>query len=130
MSAEQEYRRFLVVVAHPDDAEFSCAGTVARWIREGREGFDNRRTARDAEDSAGHLRATRVDQRLRDESACSAQRRVQHRALKNISDSAREPDNKQESSAEARGTLGSPILLANSSSAGGAMEISRWRSEA
>jgi LmbE family N-acetylglucosaminyl deacetylase len=39
MSAEQEYQRFLVVVAHPDDAEFSCAGTVARWIREGRQGF-------------------------------------------------------------------------------------------
>jgi LmbE family N-acetylglucosaminyl deacetylase len=25
----------LVVVAHPDDIEFSCAGTVARWAREG-----------------------------------------------------------------------------------------------
>jgi LmbE family N-acetylglucosaminyl deacetylase len=25
----------LVVVAHPDDIEFSCAGTVARWTREG-----------------------------------------------------------------------------------------------
>lgn len=25
----------LVVVAHPDDIEFSCAGTVARWTQEG-----------------------------------------------------------------------------------------------
>ncbi len=29
--------RVAVIVAHPDDAEFSCAGTVARWASEGRE---------------------------------------------------------------------------------------------
>ena len=29
------YRRALVIVAHPDDAEFGVAGTVARWTREG-----------------------------------------------------------------------------------------------
>jgi LmbE family N-acetylglucosaminyl deacetylase len=39
MSTEQEYTRFMVVVAHPDDAEFGCAGTVARWIKDGRQGF-------------------------------------------------------------------------------------------
>lgn len=27
----------LVIVAHPDDAEFMCAATVARWTSEGRE---------------------------------------------------------------------------------------------
>ncbi len=27
----------LVIVAHPDDIEFSCAGTVARWVQEGAE---------------------------------------------------------------------------------------------
>ncbi|HET6514103.1 MAG TPA: PIG-L deacetylase family protein [Thermodesulfovibrionales bacterium] len=27
----------LVVVAHPDDAEFGVSGTVAKWIREGKE---------------------------------------------------------------------------------------------
>ncbi len=26
----------LVIIAHPDDAEYGCAGTVLRWIREGR----------------------------------------------------------------------------------------------
>lgn len=29
--------KILVVVAHPDDAEFMCAGSVARWTSEGRE---------------------------------------------------------------------------------------------
>ena len=28
-------KRALVVVAHPDDIEFGCAGTVARWVHEG-----------------------------------------------------------------------------------------------
>ena len=27
----------MVVVAHPDDAEFLCAGTIARWTRQGSE---------------------------------------------------------------------------------------------
>jgi LmbE family N-acetylglucosaminyl deacetylase len=34
-----EVRRVLVVVAHPDDAEFGCAGSVARWVDEGCEVF-------------------------------------------------------------------------------------------
>lgn len=32
-----EPKRALVIVAHPDDAEFLCAGTVARWVSEGCE---------------------------------------------------------------------------------------------
>lgn len=28
-------KRAMVIMAHPDDIEFSCAGTVARWVREG-----------------------------------------------------------------------------------------------
>jgi len=30
-------QKAMVIVAHPDDIEFSCAGTVARWIQEGAE---------------------------------------------------------------------------------------------
>ena len=34
---ETPYRRGMVVVAHPDDAEWGCAGTVAKWCAEGWE---------------------------------------------------------------------------------------------
>lgn len=30
-------RRAMVIVAHPDDIEFGCAGTVARWVKAGAE---------------------------------------------------------------------------------------------
>lgn len=30
-------RRVMVAMAHPDDAEFGCAGTIARWTSEGQE---------------------------------------------------------------------------------------------
>jgi LmbE family N-acetylglucosaminyl deacetylase len=30
-------KKAMVIVAHPDDIEFSCAGTIARWVKEGCE---------------------------------------------------------------------------------------------
>src|SRR5579862_6151117 len=30
-------RRVLIVMAHPDDGEFGCGGTIARWAAEGRD---------------------------------------------------------------------------------------------
>jgi LmbE family N-acetylglucosaminyl deacetylase len=35
MSEQTERRVAMVVMAHPDDAEFGCAGTIASWVREG-----------------------------------------------------------------------------------------------
>ena len=37
MTDSDTLRRAMVVVAHPDDAEFGCSGTVARWSSEGVE---------------------------------------------------------------------------------------------
>jgi LmbE family N-acetylglucosaminyl deacetylase len=39
MSDQQQQGVALVVVAHPDDAEFGCAGTIAAWAREGWEAY-------------------------------------------------------------------------------------------
>lgn len=35
MTDQEQQRVAMVVMAHPDDAEFGCAGTVASWMREG-----------------------------------------------------------------------------------------------
>ena len=35
MSESEQNKVAMVVVAHEDDAEFGCAGTVALWVREG-----------------------------------------------------------------------------------------------
>jgi len=34
---EDELKKVMVVLAHPDDPEFFCGGTVARWAAEGKE---------------------------------------------------------------------------------------------
>jgi len=33
----KDFTRILCISAHPDDNEFTIAGSVARWAREGRE---------------------------------------------------------------------------------------------
>lgn len=37
MAEDEPYRGGMVVVAHADDAEYGCSGTVAKWYREGME---------------------------------------------------------------------------------------------
>ncbi len=37
MTSGEGYKRGMVIVAHPDDAEFGCSGTVAKWCRSGME---------------------------------------------------------------------------------------------
>jgi LmbE family N-acetylglucosaminyl deacetylase len=36
-AAEKAPKRVLIVMAHPDDGEFGCGGTVAKWVAEGRD---------------------------------------------------------------------------------------------
>ncbi len=36
-TAEKPKKRVLIVMAHPDDGEFGCGGTVAKWAAEGRD---------------------------------------------------------------------------------------------
>lgn len=57
-------RRVMVAMAHPDDAEFGCAGTVARWASEGQEiiyvlGTSGDKGSDDPEMSSEKLVATR-----------------------------------------------------------------------
>jgi LmbE family N-acetylglucosaminyl deacetylase len=34
---DSDAKRAMVIVAHPDDPDFFCGGTIARWVREGLE---------------------------------------------------------------------------------------------
>src|SRR5712691_4376666 len=39
MSEQAQNKVAMVIVAHPDDAEFGCGGTVAAWAKEGWEAY-------------------------------------------------------------------------------------------
>ncbi|MDT7944496.1 MAG: PIG-L deacetylase family protein [Dehalococcoidia bacterium] len=69
VSEEQERRRALVIAAHPDDAEFGCAGTVALWSRQGWEFYylictDGSKGSNDPHMSAESLVVTRRQEQL------------------------------------------------------------------
>ncbi len=60
MDLETPYRTGMVVVAHADDAEYGCSGTVAKWCREGMEVVyvictDGSKGSSDPEITAGEL---------------------------------------------------------------------------
>ncbi len=64
MEFEAQGRRMLVIVAHPDDAEFTSGGTVARWTQEGGEAYylvctDGAAGGTDPSHTPEWLRATR-----------------------------------------------------------------------
>lgn len=33
----KEYTRIMVISPHPDDLDFGCSGTTAKWARQGKE---------------------------------------------------------------------------------------------
>jgi LmbE family N-acetylglucosaminyl deacetylase len=53
-------QRVLVVGAHPDDPEFGCAATVAKWVRQGKEVHYLLLTSGDKGSHDPHLRAGEV----------------------------------------------------------------------
>ncbi len=63
------YHRAMVVVAHPDDAEWGCAGTVAKWCAEGWEVVyvlctDGSKGSEDLEMTSGRLVEIRKQEQL------------------------------------------------------------------
>ena len=66
---ETPYRRGMVVVAHADDAEWGCAGTVAKWCAEGWEVVyvlctDGSKGSEDPEMTSGRLVEIRKQEQL------------------------------------------------------------------
>jgi LmbE family N-acetylglucosaminyl deacetylase len=67
--AVDDLKRVLVVMAHPDDAEFTCAGTVAKWIRRGKHAHyvvctSGDKGTKDRDMTPHHLAAIREDEQL------------------------------------------------------------------
>ena len=69
MAQEENHKRGMVVVAHPDDAEYGCAGTVAQWCRNGMEVVyvvctDGSKGSSDPDVTVEHLKRTRRQEQL------------------------------------------------------------------
>ena len=69
MAQEEPYQRGMVIVAHADDAEYGCAGTVAKWCSEGMEVVyvictDGSKGSSDAEMTPGRLVEIRREEQL------------------------------------------------------------------
>ncbi len=70
MSQQEKVMRAMAVFAHPDDAEFGCGGTVAKWVNEGVEFFyvvatDGSKGSADPEMSPDRLIAMRRQEQRR-----------------------------------------------------------------
>lgn len=68
-SANSKFSRAMVVVAHPDDAEYGCSGTVAKWCRQGWEVVyvlctDGGKGSEDRNVTSGELVETRKQEQI------------------------------------------------------------------
>jgi LmbE family N-acetylglucosaminyl deacetylase len=69
MNQDEPYSRGMVVVAHPDDAEYGCAGTIARWCKLGMDVVlvictDGGKGSSDPEMTSQELKETRHREQL------------------------------------------------------------------
>jgi LmbE family N-acetylglucosaminyl deacetylase len=68
-SEDSKYSRAMVVVAHPDDAEYGCSGSVAKWCRQGWDVVyvlctDGGKGSEDRKISSGELVETRKQEQI------------------------------------------------------------------
>jgi len=67
--AAKNIEQVLVVMAHPDDAEFTCSGTLAKWIEAGRQAHyvvctSGDKGSKDPNMTPHHLAAIREEEQL------------------------------------------------------------------
>lgn len=68
-STADDLERVLVIMAHPDDAEFTCSGTLAKWIKAGRQAHyvvctSGDKGTKDPDMTPHHLAAIREEEQL------------------------------------------------------------------
>lgn len=94
------YERYMVVVAHPDDAEFSSAGTIARLVKAGREVVVIQVTSGDKGTARRDLTSEQLAA-LREEEQLEASRRLGVKTVEFL----RERDGEVEPNLELRGKI-------------------------